>query len=178
MKGKPSSSPSPKARGRSSVGYLCAFLADAERSLPLSRSKGGPQISNSAVNAVHRQQATNAEVKEFTDWQNTRSNELLARTEREAGTGAKVVFWAEGNAPVLKADEPELISRGCPVATYQIYLGMALATWSTGEQRPLQNKLVMIKPTGQVAWEYLEARPIRGPETAIAAPTDGKLMSI
>src|SRR5581483_10650716 len=126
----------------------------------LSRSKGGPAVSDSVVNDVHRQQATDTEVKEFTAWENAISNELLARTEREAQAGAKIVFWAEGNAPVLNADEPELIARGRQLAAkYQIYLGMALATWSPGEQRPLQNKLVMIAPTGQVAWQYLKARP-------------------
>lgn len=145
----------------------------------LSRSNDRPQIRDAVVNDVHQQQATNAETKEFIEWENAISNELLARTEHEARAGAKVIFWAEGNAPVLKPDEPELIARGRQLAaTYQIYLGMALATWSTGEQRPLQNKLVMIAPTGQVAWQYLKARPTPGPETAIAAATDGRLRSV
>lgn len=38
-------------------------------------------------------------------------NDLLSRSEREAKAGARVIFWGEANAPVLKQDEGDLIRR-------------------------------------------------------------------
>jgi apolipoprotein N-acyltransferase len=104
------------------------------------------------------------------------SSNLLARAEREAQAGAKIVFWAEGNAPVLKEDEPELIEHGRALAaTYKIYLGMALGTWSRVQNHPWENKLVLIEPNGDVAWQYNKVRPVPGAEAAMQLRGDGKL---
>jgi apolipoprotein N-acyltransferase len=90
--------------------------------------------------------------------------------------GAKIVFWGEGNAPVLKSDEPALLARGRQLAAkYQAYLGMALGTWNQGQQPPLENKIVLIQPDGQIAWEYFKAHPVPGGEAAISITRDGKL---
>jgi hypothetical protein len=40
---------------------------------------------------------------------------------------------------------------------------------------PLENKFVFIQPSGEIAWQYLKARPIPGPEAAVSVKSDGVL---
>ena len=47
-----------------------------------------------------------------------------------------------------------------------------------GAQYPLENKFVMIEPTGQIAWEYLKARPTPGPEAAMSVKSDRRLRQL
>ncbi|HEY0795249.1 MAG TPA: nitrilase-related carbon-nitrogen hydrolase [Acidisarcina sp.] len=106
-------------------------------------------------------------------------DDLFARTEREAQAGAKIILWSETAAFVLKQDEPALLARASALAARrQLYFALAIATWTPGADRPLENKVVMIEPTGNIAWQYLKARPTPGPEMAAAAPSDGKLRYI
>jgi apolipoprotein N-acyltransferase len=103
-------------------------------------------------------------------------DDLLGRSKREADAGAKVVFWAETSGFAFKEDEPALIARGSDLARAEgIYLGMAYAAWTRGAQRPLENTLVVIDPRGQIAWRFLKAIPVPGPEAAISAPGNRKL---
>jgi apolipoprotein N-acyltransferase len=103
-------------------------------------------------------------------------DELLARSEREARAGAKIIFWSEEAAFVLKEDEPRLLARGSALTLkYNIYLAMALATWIPKQTHPLENKVVLIEPSGEVAWQYLKSRPTPGPEAAMAVTSDKKL---
>jgi apolipoprotein N-acyltransferase len=103
-------------------------------------------------------------------------NDLLERSEREAKAGARIIFWGEANAPVLKEDEKELIGRGALVARNNgIYLGMALAGWHLESTPPLENKIVLVQPDGAVAWESYKAHPVPGGEAMISIRGDGKL---
>jgi apolipoprotein N-acyltransferase len=145
----------------------------------LSRMKVQPEPSDTTWQHLLANQATTSEVEEVRVGTVAISDNLLARAEREAQSGAKIVFWGEGNAPVLKEDEPTLIARGRELAAkYQIYLGMALATWHRGQNPPLENKVVLIKPDGQVAWEYNKVRPVPGGEAEMQIRGDGKLRQI
>jgi apolipoprotein N-acyltransferase len=145
----------------------------------LSRMKVQPEPSDTSWQHLLANQATASEVEEVRAGTIAISDNLLARAEREAQSGAKIVFWGEGNAPVLKEDEAALIGRGRELAAkYQIYLGMALATWHRGQNPPLENKLVLIKPGGQVAWEYNKARPVPGGEAEMQIRGDGKLRGV
>jgi apolipoprotein N-acyltransferase len=145
----------------------------------ISRRKVQPEPSDAAWRHLLNEKATPAELEDVRAGTNAIDNDLLVRAEREMQAGAKIVFWGEGNAPVLKNDEPALIARGRELAAkYQVYLGMALATWNVGKNPPLENKLVLIKPDGQVAWEYFKARPVPGGEAAISITRDGKLHSL
>ena len=103
-------------------------------------------------------------------------DDLLRRSEREARAGARIVFWGEANAPVLKGDEDDLIRRGGILAKSSgIYLGMALASWHLETTPPLENKIVLIQPDGRAAWEFFKAHPVPGGEAAISITRDGKL---
>ena len=145
----------------------------------ISRRKVQPEPSDMAWRHLLTNQATPAELEEVRAGANAVDSDLLARAEREMQAGAKIVFWGEGNAPVLKTDEPALLARGRELAgKYQVYLGMALATWNVGQNPSLENKLVLIKPDGEIAWEYFKARPVPGGEAAISITKDGKLRSL
>jgi apolipoprotein N-acyltransferase len=93
---------------------------------------------------------------------NANIDDLLERSEQEARAGARIIFWSEGAGYVLEQDETALIERGGMLASQEgIYLGMALATLKSG-QRLVENKIVLIEPSGEVAWQYFKARPVPG----------------
>ena len=121
-------------------------------------------------------QATADDLAQIRAWAKDVDEDLLRRADVAARDGARIVFWAEGNASVLKGDEPALLSEGSQLAARDgIYLGMALAVWVPGAARVLENEIVMIEPDGTIAWHYRKAHPVPGAEAAMAAPSDGKL---
>jgi len=106
-------------------------------------------------------------------------DDLLARSEREARAGARIVFWGEGNGFSFAEDEAALIQRGAEVARRNgIYLGLGMATWNPGSPKPMENKLVLIDPLGELAWEYWKSIPVPGQEAAIMARGDGRIKSV
>lgn len=153
--------------------------AKTTRVATLSRTDIKPEASDTAWNHLLENKASSEETEEIRRWSDAVNKDLLARAEREAQAGAKIVFWGEGNAGVFKEDEAALIERGGELASkYKIYLGMALATWNLDRTPPLENKLVLIEPTGQVAWESFKARPVPGQEAQLSITRDGKLRSL
>ena len=142
----------------------------------LSRTRILPEPSDAVWVHVREGRGAPAELEQVRVSLNAIDNDLMVRAEREAQAGAKIIFWAEGNAPVLNEDESALMDQARQLATkYRIYLGMALATWTFTENRPLQNKMVLIDPNGQVAWKYIKARPVPGGEAAMSVRSDGRL---
>ena len=106
---------------------------------------------------------------------NANNDDLFERSEREARAGARIIFWSEGASYVLKQDETALIERGGTLASQEgIYLGMALATLTSG-QRLVENKIVLIEPSGDVAREYFKARPVPG-EPSVRG--DGEILTL
>jgi apolipoprotein N-acyltransferase len=123
--------------------------------------------------------ATPDEIQQIRSLAAALDDDLLERTEREARSGARIVFWGESNAFVFKNDEPALISRGSELAQrHGIYLGLGIAVWTIGGEKPLENRLVLIDPRGDVAWEYWKSIPVPGQEAAITVPGDGRLKSV
>jgi apolipoprotein N-acyltransferase len=101
---------------------------------------------------------------------------LLLRADREAQDGAKIVFWAEGNALAFKQDEAVLLAEGSELAVRDhIYLGMAVATLNPGQNKPLENKLVVVGPDGKITMDYYKAHPVPGDETAMSVIEEGRL---
>jgi len=87
---------------------------------------------------------------------------LLARAAREAAAGARIVFWSECNAVVMKSDEADFIARGEALAKERgIYLGMALASFTPG-QGYYENLLVIACPEGRTIARYHKGRPVPG----------------
>lgn len=142
----------------------------------LSPTKEGAKIPDDLLKAVIGGKASAEQISQFRAVTSAGEDALLDGSEREATAGAKIIFWSETAAYLLKQDEPDLLARGRALASkHHVYLGMALGTWTPGAQFPLANKFVLIEPTGQTAWEYLKARPTPGPEAAMSVKSDGRL---
>jgi apolipoprotein N-acyltransferase len=52
---------------------------------------------------------------------------------------------------------------------------MALAILDPGQNKPLENKLVVAGPDGKIAMDYYKAHPVPGDEAAISVTKDGRL---
>jgi apolipoprotein N-acyltransferase len=52
---------------------------------------------------------------------------------------------------------------------------LPLAVFNIGDKRPLEDKLVMIDPSGRLLWEYMKTQIPPGLEVAILAPSSGLL---
>ncbi|MGA7539076.1 MAG: nitrilase-related carbon-nitrogen hydrolase [Steroidobacteraceae bacterium] len=123
--------------------------------------------------------STVEDLGEIHNWADLLDKDLLERTGKAAKSGARVIFWGEGNAQVLKGDEPTLLGEGSQLAIKDhIYLGMGVAVWTPGQTRPLENRFIMIEPTGQIAWQYEKAHPVPGAEAALTVRSDGRLRVI
>ena len=107
------------------------------------------------------------------------NDDLMLRSKREAEAGAKIIIWGESNAFTFKEDETDFIDEGISLARSQsIYLGMGLATWNPDSSNPLENKIVLITPEGDVAWAGLKAIPVPGAEASMSALDEGKIRMI
>ena len=152
---------------------------NAVRVASLSNRSLASSLSDATSNRLMQNKPTPQDLLAIRKWGDDIDNDLLARAELEAQAGAGIVFWGEANAPVFKQDEPALVQRGSELAAkHGIYLGMALAVLNIGKNPPLENKLVLIKPDGTVAWEYNKVHPVPGPEAAMQIRGDGKLKAI
>ena len=150
--------------------------AASVRIASLSPAQAPDQPGFGLFNAIVGGSPTSVQIDEFRRASSAVQQDLLTRSAREAAAGAKIVFWSETAVHVLAGDEPQLLAQGRDLAArYQIYLGMALGTWRFPAPRPLENKLVLIDPNGQVVWQFLKARPTPGPEAAAAVKSDGQL---
>jgi apolipoprotein N-acyltransferase len=128
-------------------------------------SKGGEErhfLSGKPVSAE--------ELAEVRQRANSIADFLLTRAEVEAQAGAKLVTFGELNLPVLKEDEPVLIQRASDLAQKRgIYIGLALAVLNPGHRPSGEDPLVMIGPSGQVAWEYRKTKLPPGEEAVLGA---------
>lgn len=150
--------------------------APAVRVASLSPPKQPNQPAFGYLDAIVAGRATADQVSAFRNASAAVADNLLSRSALEAAAKAKIIFWSESAVYVLAEDEPALLARGREFArTDRVYLGMTLGTWTPGAAKPLQNKLVMIEPDGNIAWQYLKAHPTPGPEAAAAVRSDGKL---
>jgi len=153
--------------------------SETVRVASISKRKVEPELSDAVSERMFGGQATSDDMDAIQGWATAIDNDLLSRAEREMQAGAKIVFWGEANAPVLKEDEAAFLARGGGMAaTYHVYFGMALGVMNRGKAPSLENKLVLIQPNGQVAWEYNKARPVPGPEAALQVRGDGKLRAL
>ena len=104
------------------------------------------------------------------------NNQLLVAAEREARAGARLVVWPEADAMVVAEDEPALLDRARALArSCQVHLLMGIVTVRTGGGRYLENKAVLVDPSGNVVATYLKSRPVPGWEESVSLPGDGRL---
>lgn len=145
----------------------------------VSKRDNGIHLSNGVMYRLFFNQVTPADMREVDRWSTARNNDLLARAEQEMQAGAKIVFWGEANARLLKPDEAALIARGQALAQkYHAYLGMAMGVWNLGKKPPFENKFVLVKPDGKVAWAYAKTYPVPGLNAVMQIRGDGKLRTL
>jgi apolipoprotein N-acyltransferase len=82
---------------------------------------------------------------------------LLEATIREARAGATIVMWPEASGLVFDEDEAEFLVRSQDVAREEgVYLLMGMATIRLDQARPVENKAVLIDPSGEIRWSYVK----------------------
>ncbi|MDH3616723.1 MAG: carbon-nitrogen hydrolase family protein, partial [Gammaproteobacteria bacterium] len=107
------------------------------------------------------------------------NEELFVRSRDAARAGARLVVWSETAGHVLASGEKQLVERGQALAReHQIYLFLGLGVWHPGSQPSLENKVVAITPSGEVAWQYQKARPIVGSEAPFLPPGHNELATL
>jgi len=114
------------------------------------------------------------------------ANDLMNATLTEADAGAKLIVWSEAAVPVTPQGEGRLIDRASVLATKAgIALGITTAVLDDDWQRKmaaaepfLTNRLVMVAPTGEVAWTYSKAHLVPGYEQAAFHPGSGELHAV
>src|SRR3990172_2682171 len=80
-----------------------------------------------------------------------RNEVLIAGTIREARRGAQIVLWSEGTGGGVEEDANVLIARAQEVAQQEgIYMAMGLRIHFPDQERPWENKVVVIDPSGEI----------------------------
>jgi len=101
---------------------------------------------------------------------------FLEGSRREARAGSRLVVWPETSLLIFSEDEPEFVERARRLAADErVYLAMGMGTVHHGERLPLENKLVLIDPSGGIAVSYLKSHPVAGWEEGIMRRGDGVL---
>ncbi len=114
--------------------------------------------------------STENDVKKETRKNTSRLNQnLFDRSIKEAKAGAKIVFWAEGNAVILKEDEHELYEKASKIASEQnIYLGLGIAVVNPANNKYLENKFVLFDQNGNKVMDYWKGISVPGAEAPIS----------
>ena len=81
----------------------------------------------------------------------------FAATAREAQAGAQVIVWPEVAGMVFESEEAPFIARAQEVARQNgVYLAVPLWLWDPGALRPIENKLLLIDPSGAIVMEHIK----------------------
>lgn len=157
-------------------GLRLTALAPHSPTVRIASLSAAPHPASESLDRLIDGKATADDLAQIRAWALPIDEDLLRRADQAARSGARIVFWAEANAPVLQQDEAAFLAAGSRLAARdRIYLGMALGVWVPGAARVLQNELVMIGPNGAIAWHYRKAHPVPGDEASMSAPADGRL---
>jgi apolipoprotein N-acyltransferase len=126
------------------------------------------QIASGRVAPAERPQFAD-KLARLHDW-------FLERSRREARAGAQLIAWPEQNLLVFADDEPAFLARARELAIDEhVYLAMGLGTIYLGEPLPLENKLVLIDPSGETLVAYRKTHPVVGWEASIMRRGDGRV---
>lgn len=111
----------------------------------------------------------------------TLQDSLFALSQKAVNRGARLVMWSEGNAMILKAQEPALVQRGQVFAARnRVYLLMAVATLLPGpitaERMFMENKTLLINPQGHILNTFHKNHPV--PMAERSQPGDGRIPAI
>lgn len=128
---------------------------------------------NGGVTAAFTGQVSEPDVQRIRDNAESILGDLFLRADVEARAGARIIFWGETNSFSLKEDEVTMMTRGATFAReHDVFLGMAAAVFGGNEDRPLENKMILFDPEGNVVFEYWKAIPVPGSEASVQALND------
>jgi apolipoprotein N-acyltransferase len=98
-------------------------------------------------------------------------DDLFTRSQQAADNGAKIIVWSETTAPIIEEDTAAVLERAGKLArSAQIYLQLGLIVFNNSDHYPfMQNRAVLLDPTGAVVWDYHKARPTPGENTKVVA---------
>jgi apolipoprotein N-acyltransferase len=100
-------------------------------------------------------------------------------TTQAAQFGAKIVFWQEDAAIIAKNDEAAFVTHGRELARKEkIYLMLGMTVFDPTFSHKSQNKVVLINPSGEVAWEYLKHHLVPGIETPYYVSGQGSIPTL
>jgi len=99
------------------------------------------------------------------------ADDLLTRTVQEARAGARIITWGETGAPILEENMAALIKRAAKVAhDERIYLQIGVIVFRNTDHYPfMENRAILLVPTGDVVWDYAKANPTPGENMMIVA---------
>lgn len=96
---------------------------------------------------------------------------FLARSEREACAGARIIIWPEANLIVFKEEEAAFLERTRALARkHQVYLLMGMATLHPGERYSFRNHAMLVTPAGEIAYDYTKITAVPGFEKNYSLP--------
>jgi apolipoprotein N-acyltransferase len=109
------------------------------------------------------------------------NDDLMQRSRVEARTGSKIVVWTEYDAHVFKDEEDIFLTHARDLAQEEnIYMAIPLITLTADPAlypepgKPVENKLVLVTPEGEIAYQYTKANLLIGweAEYAIRGPRE------
>jgi apolipoprotein N-acyltransferase len=109
------------------------------------------------------------------------NDDLMQRSRVEARAGSKIVVWTEYDAHVFKDEEGVFLDRVRDLAREEeIYMAIPLITLTADPAlypepgKPVENKLVLVTPEGEIAFQYTKANLLIGweAEYAISGPRE------
>jgi len=99
----------------------------------------------------------NTDVAAFRAETRTIHEHYFAATLREARAGAQLVNWPEGAGIGVAEDVDAMITQAQALAQQEsIYLAMPTFKLFPGEERPAENRLILVDPTGQIALDHVK----------------------
>lgn len=99
------------------------------------------------------------------------ADDLFRRSAQAAQDGARIIAWGETAAPVLEEDVPTLLARAAALARQQgIYLQLGVIVFRATDRYPfLENRAILLDPSGATVWDYHKARPTPGENQMVTA---------
>jgi len=98
---------------------------------------------------------------------------FLARSEREAQAGSKIIVWPEANLIVFEEEEAAFVERARAfVRGHRIYLVMGMATLRPGQRHTFRNHSLLLTPSGDIAYDYTKITAVPGFEKKYSVPGD------
>lgn len=139
------------------------FVLSAEEEQQVYRFRAGQVLS------IEEREKVLQFFGEVQDW-------FLETAQREAHAGAKIIAWTETGVPVADQDEEDFLQRAGELARQeQVYLLMGIGTFHPDEWPLVDNKAVLMAPSGEVIFTYFKTYLVPVAETSILAPGDGSI---